>query len=120
MYGKGFTNNLFFIRMILLWFMVVLFPRCSSSGEILPDSAELSSTDGINVASRALDNNHGTSARTNIGSAEWLRIYFKGTATVDNVVVQRGLSYDAACVFTVSVYDGVTRTVCGMYTGHPG
>ena len=104
---------------MLLWYMLVLITRCSGANEIPLDRAEQSSTYGTNTAARAIDGNLGTSSCTSIEDPAWLRVYFSSSSTVERMVVEKSYSYDAACVYTVSVYDGEVQTVCGTYTGKP-
>ena len=106
---------MYFIRMMLLW--LVLSARCSGSDEIPLDRAEQSSTYWDSTAAKAIDGNLATRSRATTEDPTWLRVYFTSSSTVGKVVVEQGLGKDAACVFTVSVYDGVTETVCGTYTG---
>ena len=105
------------IRMMLLW--LVLISRCSRSGsdEIPLDRAEQSSADTSDrIAAYAIDGDITTSSLTTKEDPAWLRVYFSSSSTVGRVVVEQGYSNSAACVFTVSVYDGATETVCGTYT----
>ena len=104
--------------MMLLW--LVLISRCSGSGsdEIPLDRAEQSSADTSDrIAAYAIDGDITTSSLTTKEDPAWLRVYFSSSSTVGRVVVEKGRSYDAACVLTVSVYDGEVQTVCGTYTG---
>ena len=104
--------------MMLLW--LVLIARCSGSDEIPLDRAEQSSTYSDRTAARATDNDLTTFSMTTKEDPAWLRVYFTSSSTVERVVVERGYCYDAACVLTVSVYDGEVQTVCGTYTGKVG
>ena len=104
-------------RMMLLWFMLALSARCSGYDEIPLNKAEQSSTYTFYRAARAIDGNLNTRSRATTEDPTWWRVYFTSSSTVERVVVKQGLGKDAACVFTVSVYDGVTETVCGTYTG---
>ena len=106
---------MYFIRMMLLW--LVLVARCSGSDEIPLDRAEQSST--FMPAHDAIDNNLSTYSSTYNEDSAWLRVYFTSIYTVERVVVEKGGSNSAACVYTVSVYDGEVQTVCGTYTGKP-
>ena len=113
---------MYFIRMMLFW--LVLIARCSGSDEIPLKRAEQASTFKNNgktfIAAWAIDNKLGTySSTARNDRPAWLRVYFTSRSTVERVVVERGRSPKAACVFTVSVYDGAVRTVCGTYTGKP-
>ena len=96
--------------------MLVWTVTCS---EILLDRAENSSTydSTKNVANKAIDDSTVTAFISKLETAQWLRVYFKSRSTVEKVVIEQGFGYDAACVYTVSVYDGETGTVCGTYTG---
>ena len=89
--------------------------------KLLPlDRAEQSSTSNLYyIAARALDSNPDTESKTNEDDPAWLRVYLKKKATVENVMIKKGYNHDAACVFTVSVYDGEAHTVCGTYTVKP-
>ena len=124
MFSKRYNHiNIMFIRMLsaLLWCMVVLSARCSGSDETPLERAVQSSTgNSINhvIASQAIDGNLTTYSLTSKDDPAWLRVYFQSSFIVDKVVIERGYSYDAACVLTVSVYDGETETVCGTYTGN--
>ena len=104
---------------MLLWYMLVLIARCSGSNEIPLDRAEQSSTFG-NIAARSIDGDLNTDSLTNNEDPAWLRVYFTSSSTVERVRVEKGFGYDAACVLTVSVYDGKVQTVCGTYTGKDG
>ena len=106
--------------MMIPWFIVVLIVRCSGSDEITLDRASQSSTWGGRVASNAIDNDLSTESMTNSQHLPWLKIFFKSRSTVKKVVVECAYSFDAASVYTVSVYDGETETVCGTYTGKFG
>ena len=105
--------------MILLW--IVLIARCSGSDEIPLDRAEQSSTySSTYTAAKAIDGDLTTRSVTTEEDPAWLRLYFISSSTaVDRVVVEKGYSYETACVWTVSVYNGETETVCGTYTGKP-
>ena len=103
----------------MLWYMLVLIARCSGSDEIALDRAEQSSTYSGNIAAMAIDNNLNNYSATTEENPAWLRVYFTSSSTVGRVVVEKGWSYDAACVFTVSVYNGEVQTVCRTYTGKP-
>ena len=105
--------------MMLFWYMLVASARCSGSDEIPLDRAEQSSTLTTKIAANAIDGNLDTISRTTYEDPAWLRIYFTSSSTVERVVVEKGRSYNESCVFTVSVYDGETETVCGTYTGKP-
>ena len=101
--------------MILLW--LVLIASCSGSDEIPLDRAEQSSN---NKLAHAIDNDLSTYIATYNENPAWLRVYFSSSYTVERVVVEKGYSWDAACVYTVSVYDGAVQTVCGTYTPGEG
>ena len=103
--------------MMLLW--LVLIARCSGSDEIPLDRAEQSSTYRNYSAARVIDGDLGTQSITVKEDPAWLRVYFTSSSTVERVVVEKGYTYDTACVLTVSVYDGEVQTVCGTYTGKP-
>ena len=105
---------------MLLWYMLVLITRCSGADEIPLDRAEQSSTYGSYIAAKAIDGNLGTRSTTTEDDPAWLRLYFSSGSTVERVVVEESYNRDAACVFTVSVYDGEVQTVCGTYTGKSG
>ena len=111
-----YQNNMYFIRMMLLW--LVLIARCSGSDEIPLDRAEQSSNSSTYFAARAIDNDINTRTCTNQEDPAWLRVYFS-SSTVERVLVEQGWGYATACVYTVSVYDGEVQTVCGTYTGKP-
>ena len=108
------TNNMYFIRMMLLW--LVLISRCSGSDEIPLDRAEQSSITNGNIAANGIDGDV-TYSLTAKEDPAWWRVYFTSRSTVERVVVEKGYSNSAACVYTVSVYDGEVLTVCGTYTG---
>ena len=112
-----YQNNMYFIRMMLLW--LVLMARCSGSDEIPLDRAEQSSNYSTYFAARAIDNDIGSRTCTNQEDPAWWRVYFSSSSTVERVLVEKGDNYDASCVYTVSVYDGEVQTVCGTYTGKP-
>ena len=102
--------------MLLFWWMLILVAKCSD--EITLDRAEQSST--LNhIAANAIDNNLHTHSHTQAEATPWLRVYFKSKSTVEKVVVEKGYSYGPTCLWTVSVYDGETETVCGTYTDKP-
>ena len=105
--------------MKLFWLMVIVSARCSGSDEIPLDRAAQSSTYNSRVASYAIDNDLSTGALTTGEKFPWLKIFFQSRSTVKKVVVEHAHSFDAASVYTVSVYDGETETVCGTYTGKP-
>ena len=107
---------MYFIRM-LLWYMLILITRCYGSDEIPLDRAEQSSTLSTYNAANAIDGDLTTRSVTTAEDPAWLRVYFSSRSTVERVVVERGLSFNADCVFTVSVFDGEVQTVCGTYTG---
>ena len=107
---------------MLLW--LVLIARCSGSDKIPLDRAEQSSTLGSKFAANAIDGiDSKLDARSRSVTLQedpaWLRVYFASSSTVGRVVVE-GISRGAACVYTVSVYDGEVQTVCGTYTGKSG
>ena len=101
-----------------LWCMLLLSTRCSGSDEIPLERAEQSSTYSSYIASKAIDANLVTRSITWFSSIDpsWCRVYFTSISTVGKVVIEKGYNYDVACVYTVSVYDGETETVCGTYT----
>ena len=102
--------------MILLW--LVMIASCSGSDEIPLDRAEQSST--FMPAHNATDNDLSTYSSTYNEDPAWLRVYFSSSSRVERVVVERGYSWDAACVYTVSVYNGEVQTVCGTYASQDG
>ena len=108
-----------FIRMRLVWFMVVLSEWCSGSDEIPLERATQSSTKNGNKAANSIDNNLNTFSTTNIESPAWMRVYFEQKSIVDKVVVEKGYSGKPGCEIKVSVYDGKEEKVCGTYTGKP-
>ena len=102
--------------MMLLWcMMLILGATCSDEKEIPLARAEQSSTDRYD-ASCTIDNNINSASYTHAEVTSWLRVYFTSSSTVGRVVVEKYTSHSAACVWTVSVYDGETGTVCGTYT----
>ena len=103
--------------MMLLWLVVVA--RCSGSDEIPLDRAEQSSIAYGNIAAKAIDGDLVTFSCTAKTDPAWWRVYFTSSSTVGKVVVEEGRNYAAACLYTVSVYDGEAGTVCGTYTGIP-
>ena len=105
---------------MLLWYMLVLIARCSGSDEIPLDRAEQSSTEESDyIAANGIDGDPTTFSATTKEEPAWWRVYFSSSSTVERVVVEKGGSYDAACVFTASVYDGEIETVCGTYRDKP-
>ena len=111
---------MYFIRIMLLWYMLVLSVRCYSSSEIPLDRAEQSSTYNTTyIAAKAIDGDLGTRSRTTPENPAWVRVYFSSSSTVGRVVVEKGGHYSKSCVFTVSVCYGEIETVCGTYTGIP-
>ena len=104
--------------MMLLW--LVLIARCSGSDEIPLDRAVQSSTWSPYIAAWAIDGNLGTSSGTNGEDPDWLIVYFTSSSIVERVVVESGHSKSLACVWTVSVYDKETATVCGTYASKDG
>ena len=105
----------------MLWYMLLLLARCSGSDEIPLDRAEQSSTYSDYIAAKAIDGDPiNTGSITTEENPAWWRVYFTSSSTVGRVVVEAGSSNDAACVYTVSVYDGEVQTVCGTYTGKDG
>ena len=105
--------------MLVLWWMLVLSARCSGADEIPLDRAEQCSTYYSHIAARAIDGDPSTRSTTNIENPAWLRVYFQSSSNLEQVVIEKGYSYDASCVYTVSVYNGEVGTVCGTYTGIP-
>ena len=100
---------------MLLWYTLVLSARCY---EIPLDRAEQSSDYSANyLADMAMDNDLATQAITKLAANNWLLIHFKSSSTVGTIVMEKGNSHRSACVYTVSVMDGETGTVCGTYTG---
>ena len=97
--------------------MLVLSARCSGADEIPLDRAEQSSTLSTYSAANAIDGDLNTGSCTSSESPAWLRVYFKSSSNVKQVVIEKGFSNAASCVYTVSVYDGEVETVCGTYTG---
>ena len=117
--NKVFINSTNSSSMIWLWCMLVLSAKCSTFSEISLDRAEQSSTFGGNsgeIADNAIDNNLTTYSRTSKEDLAWLRVYFTSSSTVERVVVEKGRSNSANCVYTVSVYEGEVQTVCGTYS----
>ena len=102
--------------MTLLWCMLILGATCSNVKEIPLDRAEQSSEYAGYIASYAIDNDIATTSHTVQENPAWLRVYFKSSSTVEKVVVEEGYVHTTGCVWTVSVYDGETETVCGTYT----
>ena len=100
--------------------MLVLSARCSGADEIPLDRAEQSSTLYSFIAAYAIDNDFTTKSKTSKEDDAWLRVYLLSPSNVGQVVIERGKSNGASCVYTVSVYDGVAETVCGTYTGKEG
>ena len=75
----------------------------------------------VHIAANAIDNDPNTLAKSQKFSGwPWLKVYFKRSSTVSKVVIEKGESYNERCIFTVSVYDRETGTVCGVYTGVSG
>ena len=99
--------------------MLVLSARCSGADEIPLDRAEQSSTWSTYSAANARDGDLTTGSITNLEDPAWLRVYFQSPSNVGEVVIEKSYSYDASCVYTVSVYDGEVETECGTYTGIP-
>ena len=103
--------------MMLLWSMMLILGATCSGTKVIPlDRAEQSSTHAGNSASNAIDNDFSTTSHTLQETSAWLRVYFKSSSTVEKVVVEEGYVHTTGCVWTVSVYDGETETVCGTYT----
>ena len=102
--------------MRLFWCVLILGAASFDAAEIPLDRGEQSSTHELYVASNAIDNNPITQSYTLTEDPAWLRVYFKSSSTVEKVVVEKGLVHRTTCVWTVSVYDGETETVCGTYT----
>ena len=103
--------------MIVLWWMLVFSARCSGADEIPLDRAEQSSTYNTYSAANAIDDDPSTGSITNREDPARLRVYFKSSSNVEQVVIEKGFSFNASCVYTVSVYDGEVETECGTYTG---
>ena len=99
---------------MLLWYMLVLITRCSGADEIPLDRAEQSSTYGDYTAAKAIDGDLATLSLTTVEDPAWLRVYFSSRSTVERVVVEKGYSWDTACVLTVSVYDLDVLYVCDV------
>ena len=101
--------------------MLVLSARGFSSGEIPLDRAEQSSTwSTYFAAANATDGDLTTGSATSREDPAWLRVYFKSSSNVEQVVIEKGFSFNASCVYNVSVYDGGVETECGAYTGKAG
>ena len=86
--------------------------------EIPLDSAESSSTVGSSGADKAIDNDLDTEARTSGPTDQgnsWLRLYFASASDVGKVVIEKAESKASVCVYTVYVYHGETKTLCGTY-----
>ena len=107
-----------FIRMRLVWCMLVLSAKCSGSEEIPFVRADSSSTSRISgkTPDKAIDNNPDTAAATSHAeSPAWLRLYFESRSSVEKVVVEHGIAYSADSVYTVSVFDEGVETLCGTF-----
>ena len=108
---------MYFIRIMLLWYMLVISAKCSGSDEIPLDRAEQSSTYSDDIAAKAIDGDLATRSATTKKDRAWLRVYFTNSYNVERVVVKKGFIYSPDCtVMIVSVYDGEVETVCGTYT----
>ena len=104
--------------MLLFWCMLLLSASCSGSEEIPIDRAVQSSTySKIYSADRAFDNDLTTCAATKLETRAWLRLYFKSSSNVGKVETEKGMSLDVSCTYSVSVYKGEVKTLCGTYTG---
>ena len=106
--------------MLVLWLMLVLSARCSGADEIPLDRAEQSSTfrsadAGTAASANAIDGNLTTRAKTRYEDHAWLRVYFLSYSNVEKVVIERGYSYSTACRYSVSVFAGDVKTLCGVY-----
>ena len=98
--------------------MAVLSARCSGSDEIPLDRAEQSSVyagAANREAAHAIDGDFKTEATTKSEANPWLMIYFR-RSVVEKVVVEKGYTPFKSCEWTVSVFDGDVKTVCGTYT----
>ena len=102
--------------MLLVWWMLVLSARCSGADEIPIDieRAELSSTKLSYSAEKAIDGDATTRAGSTNQDNPWLRLYFKNS-NVEKVVIERGYFYSTACRYSVSVFAGDVKTLCGVY-----
>lgn len=91
------------------------------SDEIPLDRADQSTTFNSNSsADRAIDNDPDTRTCTKKQSNPWLRVYFKSVSYVEKVVIEKGFCRSEVCTFSVSVYDGELKTLCGTYTDKSG
>ena len=69
------------------------------------------------TADNAIDNDDTTAAVTKQEAKSWLRLYFKRSSEVERVVIEKGRSkaLPVSCLWSVSVYEGEVKTLCGMY-----
>jgi len=103
--------------MVVLLYVLFLSASCSGSDEIPLERAEQSSA--YNAADRAIDNDLATQAITGQEANPWLRLYFTSSSNVEKVVIEKALGYVKSCIYSVSVYEGEVKTLCGTYTGKP-
>ena len=82
--------------------MLVLSAKCDE--EIPLDRAESSSSLGASFqAPNGIDNNKLVGAMTNSAADNWFTAYFRSRSAVGKVVVERGVGYDLACVYCLSL-----------------
>jgi len=68
-------------------------------------------------ADKALDGDFSSPAVTAKEDNPWLRLYFTSSSNVEKVVIEEGRAYDVpSCTYSVSVYKGEVKTLCGTYT----
>ena len=104
--------------MVVLLYVLFLSASCSGSDEIPLERAEQSSA--YNAADRAIDNDLATQAITGQEANPWLRLYFTSSFNVEEVVIEKGHGYVASCTYSVSVYEGEVKTLCGTYSKYYG
>jgi len=87
-------------------------------GEIPLKRAELSSTNSAATqADLAIDNDLATHAFTSSEANPWLRLYFTSSSNVEKVVIEEAYGEGLSCIYSVSVFEGEVKTLCGTYTG---
>ena len=105
----------------MIFLLVVFITGWANTSEISEEISLWQAKQSTYVEGRpawyATDRNLDTYSCTKKESPAWFRVYFReiAFAVVEKVVIEKGRSNQASCVFTVSVYDGEIRAVCGSY-----
>jgi len=98
--------------------LALITPILADNDEIPIERAEQSSDYfPAYSADKALDGDFSSPAVTAKEENPWLRLYFTSSFNVEKVVIEEGRAYDVpSCTYSVSVYKGEVKTLCGTYT----